>query len=112
MHPDLEHNQGPTPTRLLANKYRSVDELERGYTELQRVSNESYTKLQTLEQRLNDMERVNPAEQAAGRRDPRELLDEVGVPASATAGSPGHCTAASGCRSRHPSRWPAQTPPR
>lgn len=85
MHPDLGGNTGPTPERLLANKYRSVDELERGYTELQRVSNESFTRLQTIEQKLAEMDRMNPAEQMAARRDPRELLEEVGVPPDAIA---------------------------
>lgn len=85
MHPDLNRPNEPTSdARLLAGKYRNAEELEKGYTELQRLSNETYQRLQTLEARLGDMDRMNPTEQANKRR-AAEILDEVGVPVDALA---------------------------
>jgi hypothetical protein len=84
MHPDLgQPDPQSQPQRQWANKYRSPEELERGYTELQTVSNQTYQRLQDLEQRFASIERVNPADQMASRRDPLEALNEVGVPADA-----------------------------
>jgi len=81
-HPDLERPDSGQP-RLLANKYRDPAELERGYLELQTVSNQTYQRTQELEARLAELERVNPLERQQSRRDPMEALNEVGVPADA-----------------------------
>lgn len=85
MHPEL-NQPGPTPEpKRLAGKYESVEQLEKGYQELLTQSNQNYQRLQMMENELEliRQNRMNPAERAASRPDPREALSEVGVPSDA-----------------------------
>lgn len=80
MHPDL--NSGTTPERQWAGKYRDPEELEKGYQNLQEMANKNWQELQELKSQM-ESGRMNPAERREERRNPREVLEEFGVPAEA-----------------------------
>lgn len=105
-HPGLEPEQPangngqpntPEDKKLWAGKYVSEQELERGYVNLFSEGQRILERNKELEQRLaataprepanydlsNDFgmsDRPNPADRSAARRDPREVLSEVGIP--------------------------------
>lgn len=78
MHPDLGDRQESTSqSRLLANKYRDPESLERAYMELQTHSNQQHSRLLEMEERMANLERIK---QAASEHNPAEALDELGIP--------------------------------
>lgn len=86
-HPDLEGPQGSTPEqRLLAGKYKTVEELERGYQNLLTVENQNNERLTMLEQRMlnsDPADRILPSERRAERKRPEEVFEELGIPTDA-----------------------------
>jgi len=78
-HPGLEEGGGQPPERLLAGKYKSVEELEKGYLNLQTVENQNNQRIMALEDRFQGDIRVNPAERSAARKRPEDALEEIGI---------------------------------
>lgn len=86
-HPGLEDPSGqPTEERLYAGKYKSVEELEKGYLNMQTVENQNNQRLAALESRFatsDPDDRILPSERREGRRRPEDVLEEMGIPPDA-----------------------------
>lgn len=74
---------GPPTERLLAGKYTSVEELEKGYLNMQTIETQNKQRLDEMEQRFLNDQRVMPGERSAARRRPEEILEENGIPPDA-----------------------------
>ena len=76
MHPDLgERPESTSQSRLLANKYRDPEALEKAYLELQTHSNRQFERIREIEDRMARVEQTKAPE-----HDPLEALTEVGLP--------------------------------
>jgi hypothetical protein len=88
-HPGLDDSQGGQPDqeeRLYAGKYKSVEELEKGYLNMQTVENQNNQRLAAIEARLGASDpddRILPSERREGRKRPEEVLEEMGIPSEA-----------------------------
>jgi hypothetical protein len=96
-HPDLggsestdQNNAGGQPEQLLAGKYKSVDELERGYQNLFSEGQKLVERIRALEEQGQyrpapnwegeAADRVDPATRVAQRQDPVDALSLAGIP--------------------------------
>lgn len=92
LHPDLPDGSGqPADDRLLAGKYKSTPELERGYDELFKEGQRLVQRVRELEnQQVASSEdwsggdlgadRVMPSDRRDARRDPVDALSMAGIP--------------------------------
>lgn len=95
-HPDLDGiedatqgQEGGQPDQLLAGKYKSVEELERGYQNLFAEGQKLVERLRSYEESSQAArwgaegeaaDRVSPADMRAGRQDPVDALSMAGIP--------------------------------
>ena len=87
-HPAIGDQDGqPDPEkRLLAGKYETVEELEKGYLNMQTVENQNNQRLAALEARFaaaDPDDRIMPGDRRDARKRPAEVLEEMGIPSDA-----------------------------
>lgn len=73
-----EPTSPPEPQGYYGGKYTSIEEWETATRHSEQEGSRLANRVRELESQLQT--RVNPAEQAAARRDPREALQEYGIP--------------------------------
>jgi hypothetical protein len=84
-HPGLDDptDGQPAEERLYAGKYKTIEELEKGYENLQSIEHQNNQRLAALESRFaasDPDDRILPSDRREARKRPEEVLEELGIP--------------------------------